>query len=253
MLLAALVACFVGRAWALPPGLVSNFTGNGTAADATGTNNGTFTGAYVAGFNGQQAFSFTGSTGAIVQAGSTGMPTGTALRTISFWVDPLVYSGSQDTYFVGYGNNTSGSTGAFGIGQYQNQWVLENDGSHFLAGTFTTNQWYYVAVEVTGANTESFYVNGTQTATGTLTLNTTTNSYFTLGGIYGISTNYYSQSYIQDVHVYNTALTTSQLAIDQASALPEPSWIWLGLGLTTLSLATRKDPSTRERARKRQA
>ncbi len=226
---------------ALPAGLVSNWSGNGTAADATGTNNGTYTGGYAPGDSGQQAFYFNGTTR--LSATSTNIPTGAAARTVSLWIDATSYSGSQDTYWAAYGAAVPDQ--AFQIGQYQDQLYFDCDGTGFYGGSFSLNTWYYIAVEQTSSGAQAMYVNGSLVAIvsrtgGNLSLNTAAGTNFYIGG--GDSTlpsQYWATgAYIQNVHVYSVALSGAQITQDMT--LPEPSAWLVALPSVLLLSATRR-------------
>ena len=111
---------------------------------------------------------------------------------------------------------------------------------------FNLDQWYYLAVVENANGTQSFYVNGILEATGALSINTAPNSAMTVGGIMqnagsGLLPAYYVNANIEQVHVYNTALTTGQITQDMQATVPEPSWLACMLGaLMEVGLLTRK-------------
>ncbi len=226
--MAALAACvyfFVtaGPVFALPPGLVSAWSGNGNSLDATGSNNATFTGSYVTGYNGQQAFAFNGTTTQFT-ASANGFPTGSADRTISLWVNvnTLTYPYYNSTVIFGYGSHQANTHTDFLLQTYGNQWMFNNNGVGLWGPTLSVNTWYYVAI-VQSSNTQLMYINGTLVTTGNLSVNTPASG--TAAGYYTDPpyTTFYMNGELQDIHVYNQALTATQVSTDmQLGLLPEP-------------------------------
>lgn len=225
----------------LPSGLVGSWDGNSTALDDTGVNNGTFGGTYVAGHNGQQAFDISGTGGAtFMYAGTTGLPTGSSVRTLSLWVNVPSFT-AEDTYFAWYGAGATNA--AFGVGQYNGRWIFTQDGANFQSSTtFSLNTWYYLSVEETGVNTQAMYVNDVLVGTGALTVNTGSGGQLTLGGIGAMGPANPMNAYVQDVRIYNLALTTAQLSSDMNAVVPEPRALLIlpGLVLVVLLLRPRR-------------
>ena len=236
LMLLSLMLWSTHAAYALPAGLISDWTGNGTAADATGTNNGAYTGSYVQGIGGQQAFDITGPGSPVVSAPTTNLPVGTAARTVSVWVDTLAYTGNgPGAEYFEYGSQ-SVNGGAFSIGETTGGvFQFETTNYGFTAGAFSLNRWYYLALTQYSNGTEDFYVNGALAATASIPSNTAAGSSMTIGGITqsasgGLLSAYYVDAYVENLHVYNVALTSSQISQDMMATVPEPS-LPLMLGL----------------------
>src|SRR5262245_45050145 len=96
----------VPAAVALPSGAVSWWAGDGSAADLVGSNAGTLNNG-VTFFQGQVADGFRFNTANYVSAGTAGLPTGNANRTLEMWVKVNAF-GPNEAYFAGYGNFGSG-------------------------------------------------------------------------------------------------------------------------------------------------
>ncbi len=232
--LSLLLTISMRAALALPAGLVVDYTGNGTANDTTGTYNATFTGSYVAGMNGQQAFNLSNGNFSAPQAE---LPSGASSRTMSFWINPqadatAVYGG------LGYGGSTYDSQFDLYYNTVANQWsyytsywgayqiAFNQTGWSFGGPTLTPGQWSYLAVTFNGSLV-SIYLNGNLYVSSGLaggangTINTTVSS----GTLNGLS----APEYLQNIHIYNTALTTTQIQQDYQASLPEPSMLSLDL------------------------
>lgn len=200
-----------------PSGIVSWWTGDNTANDVEGLNNGTInTGvSYVSGEVGQ-AFNFNGADG-FMQTPTNSLPTGNADRTLSLWVkinsfqadvpDP---SSPQESFFAGYGNFGSGGQ-TYQLGTAGNILYFSQFGSAIFGPSLQINKWYQVAVTNTG-DAETLYLNGTSTASGTLTLNTPSGSTFYAGRIPGTLGDIRKlNGSIDEVQVFNRALTSSEI------------------------------------------
>ena len=211
-----------------PPGLVGAWAfGEGagtTTADASGNGNvGTITGATwsTQGRHGN-ALSFNGSNSVVQVASSTSLNPGPAM-TLSGWVRP---TGSQsgwrtivqrqtDAYFLASSSDSPRRPAGGGTlgGSIQ-----------YVGGptAMTVNVWTHVAVTYDGANLR-LYVNGAQVATRAAggAVQTTTNPLW-IGGNqpYGE----YFNGLIDEVRVYNRALTPADIQADMGAPLQ-----WTGL------------------------
>jgi hypothetical protein len=184
-------------------------------SDASGAgNNGTISGATwtTAGKYGN-ALVFNGTSALVTINDSTSLHLTTAM-TLEAWVNPsavssawrdVVYKGN-DNYFLEASTTTSGGVpcgaGTFGTA---NVWAL---GTAVLA----MNTWTHIATTYDGA-TLRFYVNGVQVSTLAQTgAMVTSSNPLQIGGdsIYG----QYFQGTIDEVRVYNTALTAAQIQAD---------------------------------------
>ncbi len=207
-------------------GLVGYWTGNGNANDSSTTgNNGSFSGSYVAGINGDQAFD--------LSTGNVTIPYDTAY---SF----------TNSFSVGFNFNVNGNpqgvyAGIDDGGGEQNKWFIDygylNPGSfeiHFnspsLGPVFipsnpvslSSNVWYQFSM-VNDSGNISFYLNGTNIGnsvfSGVLPIPTAPLTLgFAEGGI-----NYYGL--LSNVVLYNRALSVSE--VQSLAAVPVPSAVWL--------------------------
>lgn len=186
-----------------------------------------------------------GSTGNYVSTAFAGI-TGTDARTVSAWVKTT--------------NNTGGSTGGFGIvswgpdlpsarfGIRLHNGVIRiehNSSKGFGSINVATGEWRHIAITSAAGNDDlsavKIYVDGildTNSASLGSGMNTQAGT-FEIGGL-NLFGNNWPEGLIDDVRVYNTALSASDIA-DLAQRVPEPSSILLGLlGATGVALCRRK-------------
>lgn len=201
----------------VPSGIVSWWPGDGNANDISGTNTGTLqNGATFASGKVNQAFSFDG-VNALFQSGTTGLPTGNNNRTIDLWVKinsfladvPDPHS-PLETFFVGYGNfgtsNQSYQLGTAGNVLYFSSW-----GGAIFGPSLHTGVWYLVAVTNEGNNV-TLYLNGLPVSSGTVTINTPTNTQFYMGRISGTLGDIRKlNGLVDETEVFNHALTSGEI------------------------------------------
>ena len=213
--------------FAATPGLVAAFAfdeGSGaTVTDASGSaNNGTTANTtWVAGKNGG-ALSFNGTSSRVTIPDTTSLHLTTAM-TLEAWVDKtatnsgwrdIVYKGNDNYYLSASSTpNNRPAGGAIIGGTY---------GEAYGTATLATNTWAHLALTYDGT-TIRLYVNGTQVAstpkTGSIT--TSTNP-LTIGSdsFYG----QYFQGLIDDLRVYNVALSAAQIQTDMNTPVgPAPT------------------------------
>ena len=215
-----------GPASAAPSGLVAAYAfdeGSGTTvADASGNgHNGTIANAtWAAAGKYGKALQFNG-TNAIVSipdAGDLHLTTGVTLEA---WVNPstissawrdVVYKANDNYYLEASSTNASKpDAGVIAGGSY---------GDAFGSAALPASTWTFLTETYDGSNVR-LYVNGTQVAatahTGTLTASSNP---LTIGGdnIYG----QYFAGMIDNVRVYNVALTPAQIQTDQTTAVSPP-------------------------------
>ena len=208
---------------AATPGLVAAFgfdEGSGTTVtDQSGNgNNGTVSGAtWAAAGKYGKALQFNGSSARVnvPDAASLHLTTG---MTLEAWVNPttvngnwrdVIYKGNDNYYLEATSSNASKpDAGLIAGGSYADA---------YGTAALTANSWTYLA-ETYDGTTLRLYVNGTQVAstahTGTIT--TSTNP-LQIGGdsIYG----QYFAGMIDEVRIYNTALTATQIQTDQTTPI----------------------------------
>lgn len=200
-----------------PSGLTSWWTGDGSADDAVGSNNGVINNG--AGFTtGKvgQALDFDGIDD-FVQTQTTGFQIGNNNRTLDFWVKINAFladipnpSSPLETFFAGYGNfGASGQIYALGTAGnvlYFSQW-----GSAIFGPSLQTGRWYHVAVTNQG-NFVTLYLDGSAVASGTLGINTPANTQFYIGRApdsFGDIRKL--NGVIDEVEVFNRALSPSEI------------------------------------------
>jgi hypothetical protein len=198
----------------IPSGVISLWSANGDALDRVGTNHGTLSGGttYTAGRFGQ-AFLFNGLA-ATVSAPSTGIPSGSADRTIELWVRIDAVSMNNQPFFAGYGSfGVPGATyqvGTFGGGgfSYFSTW-----GQVLQGRSIPTMAWTHVAVTTQGQLT-ILYLDGNIAAAGAINVSTPASSTFYIGRIGDGSSWGNSERVtgaIDEVTVYDRALSASEI------------------------------------------
>ena len=194
-----------------------------TVADASGSgNNGALanTSWAVAGKYGK-ALSFNGTSSRVTVPNAATLQLG-ARMTLEAWVSPtvtsaawrdVIYKGNDNYYLMGTTDNGGrpGGGGTFGGA----------NANAFGSSTLPTNTWSYLATSYDGANLR-LYVNGTLVATLAKTgaITATTNP-LTIGSdpIWG----QYFSGLIDDVRVYNIALTQAQIQTDMGTPVAPPA------------------------------
>jgi hypothetical protein len=207
---------------AVPSGIVSWWTANNTAADAMGLNNATLTNVkYAAGEVGQ-AFSFNGSNSRAEVADSSSLAF-TASFTIEGWIklNALPSSGNHaEIMFRGAdGSPTPYSLSVESDGTLQFQVTPSGgDNNSALATLIPTGQWTHVAATLDDATgLMSVYVNGALVAQTTTdvrpfaTLPSSDNPGVGIGNANGSSTNDPFNGLIDELSVYNRALTPGEV------------------------------------------
>ncbi len=202
-----------------------------TPTTSAGSNNGTIQGGvtFAAGEVGQ-AFSFNG-TNAYIQAPDTGLPLGSSPRTLAFWMKPqlnarvpVIYGGfaANNAFYV----LVSGSHAAIG------QW---GGGDVSGSANVADGNWHYIAMTYDGASSVNLYVDGVLDATATKTYNTTSTGKVILGSDVGGSNEYYN-GLLDEVMIYNRALTNSEIQNVMSSGTPAAAVGYTQTGGTTTIL-----------------
>lgn len=190
-----------------PNGIVSWWPGDDDPDDIVGPNTGTLvSGGYGPGVV-NDAFSFDG--GGYLQAPTSGLPTGTADRTLELWarVDDLVV---VEGFFAGYGHfGANDATYQLGdrLGQvYFSQWGKAIFGPDVPLGT-----WQHVAAATTNGVT-TLYLNGAVVGTATLPLSTPPSSTFYAGRIPGnLGDSRQLVGSVDEITLYDRALSIDEL------------------------------------------
>lgn len=207
--------------------LVCYWAGNGNALDSAGTNNGTLTNGatYSAGTVGQ-AFSLDGSDDYVALPNATSNLVKNESGTITAWVKPSAVGGND--IVVAFGSNVDGQ--GIGLGIFNN-WggirIYHHTGAYDwqTSTPVAANVWSFLAY-TWDSTTETVYVNGEYKESRLR------GSYFSYvpgyarigDGFWGDPANLFP-GLIDEVRVYNTALSGSEIA----ALVPEPSTLLLGI------------------------
>lgn len=238
---------------ALTDGLVTYYSFNGNASDISGNgNHGTVNGAMLTTDrfgNANSAFSFDGVND-YISASADILPT--ADRTVALWFN--ANSLSSLPILLGYGGGACGTS--FFMGVNVSGLNSYHSSSHCNANTLNSsytsapvNNWYHFAITTDTSGTK-MYVNGTQVGFNS---NYITNTNVTGKDLsIGVATSplgfapytdgnvgYFNGS-IDDVRIYNRALSATE--ITELNTVPIPAAVWLfGSGLIGLvGIAKRK-------------
>ncbi|MDB4978768.1 MAG: hypothetical protein JWM56_954, partial [Candidatus Peribacteria bacterium] len=199
---------------------------NGTLNGASGANNKPQPSSDVPtmSFTDVRSLNFDG-TDDYVSAGTTGVPTGTASRTIAGWIKPNV-SATVRVPFV-YGNCVSAGQ-AFGFyldaSNIINFWGCS--AADFSTGvSVTSGTWTHVAITYDGTNVKVFK-NGVQAGSTTARTLATTSNFWQIGaGSLLDPSNYFFPGYVDDVRVYSRALTATELTDLAAGNHIQAQWV----------------------------
>lgn len=136
----------------------------------------------------------------------TSLPSGSAVRTFTFWIKYTVNDANYRSIF-NYGQ-TSG-TNIFDVYVRNGYIGFTQFGSNFLTdATYNDGNWHFVAIVFDGTNF-SIRVDTTVKSTNTLTINTTLNTTAYLG--YRIADGNYLGCSIDNFRAFDVDLTTEQL------------------------------------------
>ena len=192
-----------------PGGMVSWWPGDGNANDIQGSNNGTLqNGATFAPGIVGQAFTFDGIDD-YVQATDTGLPFGTAARTLDLWMQPgfdarvpVIYGSfaPSDAFYV----LVNGANACIG------QWGGGPPGEPCGSTDVTDGSWHHVAMTYDGSGTVLLYVDGALEASVTKTYTTTQTGKLYMGSTVEGSQEYYT-GLVDEVEIFNRALSQSEI------------------------------------------
>ena len=237
--LAAMVTTTQAQNW-LTNGLVAYYPFDGNADDAAGTNNGTVTGATLTADRFghlNTAFSFNGINNRIDFNKSP--LTNVAYWTVSAWIKPANFTQQSVAVQVGFDNASTGN--GYGLGfvgyLYSSNLVgiLSGVGTGWIdsgRASPSTYQWQHV-VMLRDATTTKFFIDGIQTPS-TYTTAPKTPTDFTIGSQNGLR---YFNGLIDDVRIYNRALTpseVSQLHSSEAGYLNIHKAVYLDSGMLSI-------------------
>ncbi|MEP9390257.1 FG-GAP-like repeat-containing protein [Mesorhizobium sp. KR9-304] len=223
----------------LPSGLIAQWSADGTTEDAAGDNDGVLqNGASFAAGKFGQAFSFDGIDDSF-SAPSTGLPTGNSDRTLSLWMKADAF-GSGESFLAGYGNFGSGgqtyALGTSGDTLFFSQW-----GNAVFGPSLEAGQWYHVAVTNVG-NSVTLYLDGVAVATGTMSINTPAGTDFLAGARPQISIPGLLQGEVDDIQVYDRALTAEEIQSIHHNVLDNDTDVDSGDSLSVVGVAAGTPP-----------
>ena len=226
----------------LKVGLKAYYPFSGNANDASGNNNnGTVTGATLTTDrfgNANSAYSFNGSS--FIDLGNiagVGYST-TQDITMSFWIN----EGASGTVISKYTNLDAANSNFF-ISKATSTAQLAGNGTNSLtANNLTDYRWAnYVFIAASGSNKSFLYRNGVLVATGTLYTNATLSATkIMLGKLMGSPSNFFTGK-IDDVFIYNRALTASEVS-QLSNFQPKVSW---STGATTNTISVTPSVTTK--------
>ncbi len=219
-----------------------------TAVDSSvvGANHpGTFLGGVTLGQSGGgpylgNAADFNGSSGRVQIADHADFDLGTGNYTIEMWLNPDVTSrGDLFTYKGGGGDLGihSNSQGADIVSLYHNAFRVTSPAA------FATDNWYHLAITRSGTGTDqtTMYLNGLAIATGTSGESWNIANDLLIGANHTgspASSAIHFNGQIDEVAIYNTALSADRVRAHFLAAVPEPAalLVWsllacLGVGL----------------------
>ncbi len=212
----------------LTNGLVAYYPFNGNANDVTGTNNGVVSNAFLAvdRFGNQnRAFSFNGTNSYIrvTKQITTNRP-----FAWSVWLRPNFSQTNVPAVLLCEGLSPGGGTAspalamnwgatpasnAAGVGRFQ--FYTYNSPGYFLESQqrpqYNTNQWYQLVATLDSSGNGCLYVNGVLEGTIAGMPFGQNNGNFYIGGSVSQGQTYFSGS-IDDVRIYNRALSTNEVA-----------------------------------------
>jgi Ca2+-binding RTX toxin-like protein len=197
-----------------------------TANDSTGFNNSgslmngasfTASGAPV-NFANPRALSLDGVNDHVIVPNTTNLPSGNMPRTVSLWMRQDQIGNQATLLTLGNGNNANQKF-IVQMGTSGGQTYLFSDGVNSsnnvtLTGSQipSTNAWHHLAFVYAGTGAWQYYLDGTLRKTGTfpVALNTVTND-VEIGSRHDVVTGHFDGT-LDDVRLYNRALTQSEVA-----------------------------------------
>jgi gliding motility-associated-like protein len=226
----------------LKAGLKAYYPFSGNANDASGNNNnGTVTGATLTTDrfgNANSAYSFNGSS--FIDLGNiagVGYST-TQDITTSFWIN----EGASGTVISKYTNLDAGNSNFFFSKATTTAQLAGNGTNSLTASNLNDNRWAnYVFIASAGANKSFLYRNGVLVATGTLNANGALSATkIMLGKLMGSPSNFFTGK-IDDVFIYNRALTVAEIA-QLSNFQPKVTW---SNGATTNTISVTPTATTK--------
>jgi len=155
------------------------------------------------------AADFNGSSSVITHASRLGLGTNPT-HSVSLWVN---FAGTSNQNLYGFGDTTTAYVhSGIQVDSSLSRIYHDNNGSADLLTnySFSTGQWYHIVLTYDSSTSGMvLYVDGTQIATGTITLNITSSA-FRIGRRPGYNNNYVDGK-IEQFRVFNKALSSSEV------------------------------------------
>jgi hypothetical protein len=200
-------------AMSAPAGLVSWWTGDGTAADRVGTNNGTLQNGvnYVLG-EVRQAFNFDGVDGYVSVPDNPAWAFGTNDFTIELWADSSSSANNQALLAYDAGGGTLNKW-IFWLNSNNLQLHINGPGigaNYITSSSFTrnNNQWYHIALTRQGT-TFTYFLNGSSLSTVSSSLSIPVAAApLTIGKAEG---GFYFNGLLDEVRIYNRTLSAAEI------------------------------------------
>jgi len=182
--------------------------GGGTQTSAgTCTTSGTAWGNGVSGKR-NASLKFDGSDDYIGSMSDAKLPSGANPRSVALWVKPTLVDNNYHVIFE-YGTFSANNLWGIGIDAGTNKYYISQYGYNVSGNVAQANVWTHLVVTYDGT-TYKIYENGIQTNSGTMTTSTTLSGTMEFGRQIS-GTPYYFQGQLDDLRVYNYALTASQV------------------------------------------
>ena len=221
-------------------GLLTYWTcneGSGTVAhDLTASHNDatlSASGATWASGHSGTGLSFDG-TGYADVASFAGLPLGASPRTIAAWVKPSASNANQ--FMLGYGHHADKQLFGFFRKEDWNSFGFSIEGHNYNLATHVTlpaDTWTYIAATLASNGTLTAYVNGSPVQDGAYGAFDTASSSFRLGDSPAGGIPFHGV--IDEVAVYDRALSGTEISALMTTALPEPGSVCLvAFGLSAL-------------------
>ncbi|MDD4409314.1 MAG: DUF2341 domain-containing protein [Candidatus Pacebacteria bacterium] len=172
----------------------SGYSNNGTAYGAT-TIDGKFDKARL--FDGQNDY---------ITGPSTGFPSGTTARSLTYWAKPTANTGNYQIVFH-YGPITAQQGWGSGITASDQKWYVSQIGLDTRANSIDWGNWVFIAITQNDSGGYIIYQNGIQIATGTMATNTVLSNFL----IGQHSSNYWFSGVIDDLAFYDKVLNVQEI------------------------------------------